>query len=88
VEQAQELVEIMRAKQNLTTLCGLSGKETELDFSGQDLEAGDAVAVRFPCPLSFLLLPLRASAINSHQTGTRVSILLLFSRSLIPSLVT
>jgi hypothetical protein len=46
VEQAQELEKIMRAKQNLTTLCcGLSGKETELDFSGQDLEAGDAVLI-------------------------------------------
>jgi hypothetical protein len=37
VEQAQELVKIMRAKENLTTLCGLSREETELDFSGQHL---------------------------------------------------
>jgi hypothetical protein len=33
----------MQAKENLTTLCGLSRKESELDFSGQDLGAGDAV---------------------------------------------
>jgi hypothetical protein len=45
VEQAQELVKIMRAKKNLTTLCGLSGEETELDFSGQHLGAGDAVLI-------------------------------------------
>jgi hypothetical protein len=45
VEQAQELVKIMRAKQKLATLCGLSGKETELDFSGQNLGAGDAVLI-------------------------------------------
>jgi hypothetical protein len=45
VKQAQELVKIMRAKENLTTLCGLSGEETELDFSGQDLGAGDAVLI-------------------------------------------
>jgi hypothetical protein len=46
VEQAQELVKIMRAKENLTTLCGLSGEETELDFSsGQYLGAGDAVLI-------------------------------------------
>jgi Ran GTPase-activating protein (RanGAP) involved in mRNA processing and transport len=45
VEQAQELVKTMRAKKNLTTLCGLSGEETELDFSGQDLGAGDAVLI-------------------------------------------
>jgi hypothetical protein len=46
VEQAQELVKIMRAKENLTTLCGLSRREeTELDFSGQNLGAGDAVLI-------------------------------------------
>ena len=45
VEQAQELVKIMQAKENLTTLCGLSREETELDFSGQDLGAGDAVLI-------------------------------------------
>jgi hypothetical protein len=45
VEQAQELVKIMRAKKNLTTFCGLSGEEAELDFSGQDLGAGDAVLI-------------------------------------------
>jgi hypothetical protein len=35
----------MRSKENLTTLCGLSREETELDFSGQDLGAGDAVLI-------------------------------------------
>jgi Leucine-rich repeat (LRR) protein len=55
VEQAQELVKIMQAKEKLTTLCGLSGEETELDFSNtrhQDkydlcytLDAGDAVLI-------------------------------------------
>jgi Ran GTPase-activating protein (RanGAP) involved in mRNA processing and transport len=45
VEQAQALVKIMQAKENLTTLCGLSREETELDFSGQYLGAGDAVLI-------------------------------------------
>jgi hypothetical protein len=47
VKQAQELVKIMRAKENLTTLCGLSREETGLDFSGQryKLGAGDAVLI-------------------------------------------
>jgi hypothetical protein len=45
VEQAQELVKIMQSKENLTTLCGLSREETELNFSGQDLGAGDAVLI-------------------------------------------
>jgi hypothetical protein len=45
VEQAQELVKIMQSKENRTTLCGLSGEETELDFSGQELGNGDAVLI-------------------------------------------
>jgi hypothetical protein len=45
VEQAQELVKIMQSKENLTTLCGLSREETELDFSSQNLGAGDAVLI-------------------------------------------
>jgi hypothetical protein len=45
VRQAQELVKIMQAKENLTTLCGLRREETELDFSHQDLGAGDVVLI-------------------------------------------
>jgi hypothetical protein len=35
----------MQSKEKLVTLCGLSKEETELDFSGQKLEAGDAVLI-------------------------------------------
>jgi hypothetical protein len=42
---AQKLVKMMQAKENLTTLCGLRREETELDFSRQDLGAGDAVLI-------------------------------------------
>jgi hypothetical protein len=45
VEQAQKLVKIMQSKVKLTTLCGLSKEETLLDFSGQGLDAGDAVLI-------------------------------------------
>jgi Leucine-rich repeat (LRR) protein len=45
VEQAKELVAIMQSKEKLATLCGLSGEETELDFSNQNLRAGDAVLI-------------------------------------------
>ena len=45
VEQARELVETMQSKKKLTTLCGLSGKETTLDFSNQGLGPGDAVLI-------------------------------------------
>jgi hypothetical protein len=45
VEQARELVDTMQSKKKLTTLCGLSGKETTLDFSNQGLGPGDAVLI-------------------------------------------
>jgi hypothetical protein len=51
VEHARELVEIMQSKMKLTTLCGLSKEETELDFSpGERLQyrgfgPGDAVLI-------------------------------------------
>jgi hypothetical protein len=46
IEQAQELVKIMQSKEKLTTLCGLSNKEeTKLDFSSQNLGAGDAMLI-------------------------------------------
>jgi hypothetical protein len=45
VEQAQELVKTMQTKEKLTTLCGLSKEETELDFSNQNLYAGDVVLI-------------------------------------------
>ena len=43
VEQAQALVKVKEAKPSLKTLCGLTMEETELNFSGQKLKAGDAV---------------------------------------------
>jgi hypothetical protein len=42
-KQAQELISIMGAKENLVTLCGLEGTETQLDLSGKGLGAGCAV---------------------------------------------
>jgi hypothetical protein len=58
----------MRAKQNLTTLCGLSGKETELDFSGQDLEAGDAVLIANDIKDNAALTKLDISNNNIQQS--------------------
>jgi hypothetical protein len=45
VEQAQELVKIMQSMEKLTTLCGLSKEEIKLNFSSQNLGAGDAVLI-------------------------------------------
>ena len=43
VEQAQALLKIKNAKPGLTTLCCLSGDETELDLSKKGLSSGCAV---------------------------------------------
>jgi Ran GTPase-activating protein (RanGAP) involved in mRNA processing and transport len=45
VEQAQELIHILQAKDKLTTLCGFNGDETELDLSNKNLRAGCAFLV-------------------------------------------
>ena len=45
VEQAQELIKILQARDKLTTLCGFSGDETELDLSNKNLSAGCAVLI-------------------------------------------
>jgi hypothetical protein len=45
VEQAQELIKILQAKDKLTTLCGFRGDEKELDLSNKNLSAGCAVLV-------------------------------------------
>lgn len=44
-EQAEMLVKVMRSNASLTTLCGLSGHETALDYNRHDLGDGDAVLV-------------------------------------------
>ena len=43
--QANELIKIMESKDNLKTLCDLSGDETELDLSKKGLTTGCAVLV-------------------------------------------
>ena len=44
-EQANALIEILKSKDTLKTLCGFSGNETELDLSGKRLSAGCGVLV-------------------------------------------
>jgi hypothetical protein len=45
VEQAQELVKIKEAKPGLKTLCGFMMEETEVDLSGKNLQAEDAILI-------------------------------------------
>jgi Leucine-rich repeat (LRR) protein len=59
----------MQTKENLTTLCGLSREETELDFSGQYLGAGDVVLIANNIIDMRALTSLDIS--NSNLTPTR-----------------
>jgi hypothetical protein len=68
-EQAHELVKIMQAKENLTTLCGLSREETELDFSGQYLGPGDAVLIANDINDMGALLVLSLEGNGLHAEG-------------------
>jgi CO dehydrogenase/acetyl-CoA synthase alpha subunit len=72
VEQAQELVKIMRAKEKLITLCGLSKEETQLDFSGQNLDAGDAVLIANDISDMGALTSLDLSANNLYDEGAKI----------------
>jgi hypothetical protein len=43
VVQAKALASILKEHPTLKSLCGNSGKETELDMSGKEMDAGDAI---------------------------------------------
>ena len=71
-EQAQELIDVMEAKENLVTLCGLKGTETELDLSGKGLRAGCAVLLAHEMKDMGALASLNISGnrIDSAQQAT------------------
>jgi Ran GTPase-activating protein (RanGAP) involved in mRNA processing and transport len=71
VEQAHELVEIMQSKEKLTTLCGLSKEETELDFSRQGFGPGDAVLIANDISGMEALTSLHIGRNNIHERETR-----------------
>ena len=60
-EQANALIKILESKSNLTTLCGFSGDETELDLSKKGLTVGCAVLVANEIKNNRALVKLDAS---------------------------
>jgi hypothetical protein len=72
VEQAQELVKIMQSKEKLTTLCGLSRKETMLDFSKQGLGPGDAMLIANDIKDMGALTSLDISSNSLRVEGTKL----------------
>merc|ERR1719160_2263804 len=72
VEQANELIKIMESHNNLKTLCGFSGDETELDLSNKNLSAGCGVLVANEVKNNGALTTLDISNYNlSEQTWNR-----------------
>ena len=47
VEGSQVIVEAAKDKAQLISLCGINAEQTEIDFSSNGLDAGDAVLLAF-----------------------------------------
>jgi hypothetical protein len=69
VEQAQELIKILQTKEKLTTLCGFSGNETELNLSKKNLSAGCLVLVANEISDMGALLVLSLKSNNLRAAG-------------------
>ena len=69
VEQAQALLKVKEAKPGLTTLCGLSGDETELDLSGKNLRPGCAILLAPEMEANGSLSELDLSKNNLRSEG-------------------
>jgi hypothetical protein len=78
VEQAQKLINILQAKEALTTLCGFSGDEIELDLSNKNLSAGCAVLVANEISDTGALsaLSLRSNNLATKEAGRALAMAL------------
>jgi hypothetical protein len=75
VEQAQALLKIKAAKPGLTTLCGLSGDETELDLSGRNFGPGCAILLAPEMEANGSLSKMIFNGgVDSYRAGSRTPI--------------
>ena len=70
-EGAKALVDAARAKPQLTTLCGIKPEETKRDFSGNGLQAGDAILLAFDLQKNTTLVELKYAAARALVTDTK-----------------
>ena len=70
-EQAQKLIEILDASTTLTTLCGFTGEEAELDLSKQSLSAGCAVLVANEIKVNRALTSFTFSGEQYYDSGIK-----------------
>ena len=60
-EGANAIVEVAKAKPQLTTLCGVKPEETERSFRGQGLKVGDAILLAFDLTTNSALVELECA---------------------------
>ena len=70
-EQACNLVSILDASDKLTTLCGFTGDETELDLSKKGLSASCAVLVANEIKVNRALTSVNLSGDNLEAEGVK-----------------
>ena len=63
-EQANNLIQILDASDTLTTLCGFTGTETELDLSGRNLSAPCAILMAIEVKFNSAMMKLK---IHKHE---------------------
>jgi hypothetical protein len=72
VVQAKALASILKEHPTLKSLCGNSGKETELNMSGKEMDAGDAIMVVREIVDNGALTSLNLSSNNLEAEGGKV----------------
>ena len=70
-EGAEALVDAAKDKLQLITLCGIKPEETERDFSGNGLKAGDAILLAFDLQKNTTLVELKYAAARAIVNDTK-----------------
>ena len=65
-EQANNLIQILDGSDTLTTLCGFTGTETELDLSSRNLSASCAILVANEVKFNSPMMKLTWSTYDRH----------------------
>jgi hypothetical protein len=72
VEQAEDLVSILKEHPALKSLCGNKGDETELDMSGKMSGAGDAIMLAAEIVDNGVLTSLNVSSNSLEAQGAKI----------------
>ena len=70
-EQANNLIQLLDASDTLTTLCGLTGTETELELSNRDLRPSCAILVANEVKVNSAMICLDISKNNIDSDGAK-----------------